>query len=218
MGPLERSTLHPRGFNEGAALPYGLRVAEINAALNDVYNFFYDVNRYLIEKGWDRLEETLLAASFSGMLSEMVVQGISKRSAAVIKNQRHNGRPDLVPPGHYDADAVLRGDHGIEVKASRFSAGWQGHNVESGWILIVQFNAASERPTVIDRVRAATLDEDDWSFSGRSATSRRPPTAGINRSGVRKLEANPVYSDPNYRARLAPRTRAIATESEQALE
>ena len=84
MGALDRPTLHPKGFNDGAALPYGVRVGEIKAALDDVYDFFYDVNRYLIEKGWDRLEETLMAASFSGMLSEMVVQGISKRSAAVI--------------------------------------------------------------------------------------------------------------------------------------
>jgi hypothetical protein len=218
LGKLHRPTLHPKGFNEEAALPYGLRVGEIKAALDDVYDFFYDVNRYLVEKGWDRLEETLMAASFSGMLSEMVVQGISKRSSAVIKNQRHNGRPDLVPRGVYDSDAVLRGDQGIEVKASRFSTGWQGHNVESGWILIVQFTVEEDRPTVIDRVLAAPLEEDDWSFSGRSETSRRTPTAGIKKSGVNKLGAYPVYQDPNYRPRPAPRKRATVTESEPNLE
>lgn len=218
MGYLDRPTLHPKGFNEEAALPYGLRVGEVKAALDDVYDFFYNVNRLLVEKGWDRLEETLMAASFSGMLSEMVVQGISKRSSAIIKNQWHNGRPDLVPRGTYEADGILHGDHGIEVKASRFSSGWQGHNVESGWILIAQFAIRQDAPTIIDRVLVAALDEDDWSFSGRSATSRRTPTAGIKRSGVRKLEANPVYLDPNYTPRPAPRRRVVATESEPTVE
>lgn len=36
MSSLDRATLHPRGFNDGAALPYGLRVAEVKAALDDV--------------------------------------------------------------------------------------------------------------------------------------------------------------------------------------
>jgi len=100
MSRLDRATLHPRGFNDGTALPYGLRVAEVKAALDDVYDFLYNVNRFLVGKGWDRLEETLSAASFSGMLSEMVVQGVSRRSATLTKNQHHNGRPDLVPQGY----------------------------------------------------------------------------------------------------------------------
>jgi hypothetical protein len=208
--------LHPRGFNESAALPYGLRVAEIKAAIDDVYDFFYNVNRFLVDKGWDRLEETLSAASFSGMLSEMIVQGVSKRSATVNKNMHHNGRPDLVPRGHYPGDGALHGDEGIEVKASRYSTGWQGHNVESGYLLIVQFYSEKTEPTIIDRVMAAKLDVADWSFSGRGEASRRTPTASVKRSGVEKLAANPVYLDPGYKPRPLPRRRVIVTETEPA--
>ncbi len=115
----DRPNLHPKGFNHSLKLPYGLRVAEVRAAIEDIYDFLHNVNRFLTERGWDRLEETLLAATFSGVLSEMVVQSTSKQSASVIKNQHHNGRPDLLPRGRYSNDAVLRGDEGVEVKASR---------------------------------------------------------------------------------------------------
>lgn len=207
LAAVHRATLHPRGFNERAVIPYGLRVGEVKAALDDVYDFFYNVNRFLVDKGWERLEETLSAASFSGMLSEMVVQGVSKRSTTIVKNQHHNGRPDLVLRGHYERDAVLHGVEGIEVKASRYPGGWQGHNVESGWIMIVQFHHLADEATTLDRVLLAQLEASDWSFSGRAEASRRTPTASILRSGVLKLEANPVYLDPNYRP---PRARGRA--------
>lgn len=211
---LDRATLHPKGFNESAALPYGLRVGEVKAAIDDVYDFLHHVNKFLVDRGWDRLEETISAASFSGMLSEMIVQGVSKRSATVTKNEYHNGRPDLVPVGHYEGNAVLRGDDGIEIKASRYGTGWQGHNIETGWIMIVQYFMQPESATAIDRVLAAQLAPDDWSFSGRGMTSRRTPTASIRRSGVLKLEANPIYLDPSYRPRPAPRRRAVGIETE----
>lgn len=110
---------------------------------------------------------------------------------------------------------MLHGDHGIEVKASRFSTGWQGHNVETGWIMIVQYFQDPKEPTIFDRVLAAQLEPADWSFSGRGATSRRTPTASIKKSGVRKLEANAVYLDPHYRPRPAPKAGTKAAQSER---
>ncbi len=205
---IDRPNLHPRGFNHAAELPYGLRVAEIRAALEEIYDFLHNVNRFLTERGWDRLEETLEAATFSGVISEMVVQSTSKQSAALIKNQYHNGRPDLVPRGIYPEDAVHQGENGVEVKASRNDGGWQGHNVEDGWICIFQYQIDSQtepieerEPTKFVRVLLAQLDESDWSFSGRRETSRRTPTASILRSGKEKLLSNPVYLDPTYEPR-----------------
>ncbi len=208
---IERPNLHPRGFNANAVLPYGLRAAEVRAALEDVYDFLYNVNRFLVGKGWERLEETLMPATFSGVISEMVVQSVSKQSTAVIKNQHHNGRPDLLPRGLYPGDDVLQGAEGIEVKASRHKSGWQGHNVESGWIMIFQYQVdikgepvEDREPTTFVRVLIAQLGAEDWSFSGRVGASRRTPTASVLRSGVEKLLANPIYLDPTY----VPRARS----------
>jgi hypothetical protein len=208
----DRPNLHPKGFNHDITLPYGLRVAEVRAAIEDIYDFLHNVNRFLTERGWDRLEETLLAATFSGVISEMVVQSTSKQSASLIKNQHHNGRPDLVPRGHYPNDAALRGEEGVEVKASRYASGWQGHNIESGWIMICQYQVdiqsqpvENREPTKFVRVLIARLDDADWSFSGRREGSRRTITASILRSGTEKLLANPVYLDPTYE----PRRRSV---------
>jgi hypothetical protein len=162
----------------------------------------------------------LLAAAFSGMMSGLVVGGVAKQSASLTANNYHNGRPDLVPPGVYENDACHRGDEGIEVKASRTSS-WQGHNAETGWVMICVFSAdaktepVEERsPTKIDMVLCASLEESDWTFSGRSATSRRTPTASINASGVAKLNAGVIYRDPNYAPRGRKGRRAVQVITE----
>ena len=46
-----------------------------------------------------------------------------------------------------------------------------------------------------DGVYAAKLEPDDWTFSGRSATSRRTITASVNRKGMNKMLGNWIYRD-----------------------
>jgi hypothetical protein len=109
----------------------------------------------------------------------------------------------------YPEDKCLRGDDGIEVKASRRSTGWQGHNKESGWLMMCQYSVDIEteptemrEPTGVVRVLCARLDESDWSFSGRKEGSRRTATATIANA---KLIASVVYLDPAYA--VAPRKK-----------
>ena len=52
------------------------------------------------------------------------------------------------------------------------------------------------KPFVFRAVYAAKLNEDDWTFSGRSSTSRRTITASVNRNGFRKMKSNWIYEDP----------------------
>lgn len=210
----ERPPLHPRGFDFGVDLPYDLRVAEIRAGMDAFYDFVHAANSFMSNQGWNRLEETLSAATFSTLVSELVVQSVSAQSAAVIANQHHNGRPDLVPRGHYPEDRAQRGTEGVEVKASRNTSGWQGHNAETGWIMIFQYVVdattlpVEERaPTRFVRVLCANLEESDWSFSGRSPTSRRTITASILQSGLVKLTRRPLYQDPTLVSPSARRSR-----------
>lgn len=219
MRYVSRPKLKRRGFRRRTVLPYGMRVGEIEAAMQYVYDFFYDINRFLVQQGWGRLEELLSAApaAFSGLISEIAVQGISKHSLSVTRNRYHNGRPDLVPNGYYPDDSVLAGSEGLEVKSSRNPSGWQGHNVESGWLIIFQYSIDTETqpiqdrsPTFFQRTLAAQLEEDDWGFSGRTRASRRTITASILRSGLEKLLLNPVYQDPAY---APPRRRPFAKSS-----
>lgn len=145
-------------------------------------------------------------AGYSGLMSGLAVESMARETEregaapGLRANRRLNGRPDLVPRGAYPGDAVLRGEVGIEVKASRYARGWQGHNLEAGWLMVVQFAVDvltepvyDRSPTTIERVLVAELEEADWTFSGRSETSRRTITASINPLGYAKLAAGAVY-------------------------
>ena len=52
------------------------------------------------------------------------------------------------------------------------------------------------RPFRFKAVLGARLREDDWSFAGRSETSRRTITATVLPSGTKKMRANWIYTDP----------------------
>jgi len=88
----------------------------------------------------------------------------------------------------------------VGVKVSTHETSWQGHNPETGWVVVVQASVDRKTapvydrsPTVVERVLIARLDKTDWSYSGRSATSRRTPTASINKLGREKLQKGIVY-------------------------
>ena len=101
--------------------------------------------------------------------------------------------------------AVQRGSEGIEIKASRYGRGWQGHNAEDTWLMVFAFDSNTSRldketnqvqaprPFQFVKVVGAKIAKSDWQFSGRSETSRRTITASVTRSGYEKMEANWIY-------------------------
>ena len=83
-------------------------------------------------------------------------------------------------------------------------SGWQGHNPESIWLMVFCFDSNTSndliqgilpKPFRFRGVYAGKLDKSDWTFAGRSATSRRTITASVNRNGVGKMKANWIYED-----------------------
>lgn len=201
---LARPTAEAREAVPDIPLPYGLTADHVVAAMNDIYAYLHAVNSAAVLYGYPRLEDIIQPASFSGLLSELVCRAFVHATAGavpgLIRNLWPNGRPDLVPRGSYPGDAILHGADGIEVKVSRHVSSIQGHNVESGWIMVVWITVDAvtiptyERaPTTINRVAVASLEEADWSFSGRGPASRRTPTASINAGGRLKLVAGLVY-------------------------
>jgi hypothetical protein len=78
-----RNALDPSKFNATAELPYELRLDDIRAAVQDVYDFFHDVNNSLMTKGLERLDDTLRPAIMSGMLSDMLTASVAKHSRAL---------------------------------------------------------------------------------------------------------------------------------------
>ena len=135
-----------------------------------------------------------------------MTSSIPKYCPQLSKNQYHNGHPDLIPSGMFPKNAVQYSNEGIEIKASRYLNGWQGHNPEETWLMVFVFDSNRPSDTVKNiqpkpfrfiKVVGAMLDKNDWSFSGRSEVSRRTITASVTKSGYQKMMANWIYQVPN---------------------
>jgi hypothetical protein len=192
-------------FNKKANIPYGLTTQHICDAMNDFIGFLRMVNGRLNDSGSARFETILMPANFSSMVGEFMASNIPKHCKGLVKNRYHNGHPDLIPAGRFPKDSAQYEHEGIELKGSRYLKGWQGHNPEDIWLMVVIFD--SNRP--VDegknigpkafrylRVIGAQLEKKDWLFAGRSAESRRTITASVTNSGYRKMMENWIYNAP----------------------
>jgi hypothetical protein len=190
--------LDAANFNSAAELPYGLRVEHIEAVMSGFLDFLGFVNQQLNTRELQRLETMLMPANFSSIVGEFMSANIPKFCSSVSKNRFHNGHPDLIPAGVYTGDSAQHAPEGIEIKASRYLRGWQGHNPEDVWLMVFVFdcnrpNDVMPKPFRFQMVVGARLSYSDWAFSGRSATSRRTITASVADSGYRKMIANWIY-------------------------
>lgn len=198
--------LHPDGFNREAKLPHGLQTGHVHAAMNDFVNFLGFINLQLHTREMERLETMLMPANFSSIVGEFMASSIPKHCPTIVKNQYHNGHPDMIPKGRFPGDAVQHADEGIEIKGSRYLKGWQGHNPEDTWLMVFVFDSnrpvdaakgIAPRPFEFVMVVGARLTKEDWLFAGRSETSRRTITASVTKSGYEKMTANWIYKVPD---------------------
>jgi len=137
--------ISPDGFNPMAVLPFGLTTEHIHQAMNDFVRLIRVANVQLHGEGIQRLETILAPANFSGMVGDFMAATIPNYCAGLARNMYHNGHPDMIPRGRFPDDSVQYAHEGIEIKASRYVAGWQGHNPENAWLMVFVFE--SNRPT-----------------------------------------------------------------------
>lgn len=191
-------------FNSACVLPYKLTTEHVRQAMEDFIEFLGFINQQLHTKGIPRLESFLMPANFSSIVGEYMNMSIPTHCPNLVKNQYHNGHPDLIPSGMFPDDAIQYASEGIEVKGSRHPRGWQGHNPESVWLMVFHFDSNTSndtqkgigpKPFRFKGVYAAKLEMDDWTFSGRSASSRRTITASVNKSGTKKMKSNRVFEE-----------------------
>ena len=196
---------NPRGFNQFAEIPFGVTVEHVEAAMSEFTDFIGFINTQLRTRQIQRLETMLMPANFSSIVGEFMPSSIPKYCPDIVKNTYHNGHPDMIPAGRYAMNSLQHGTEGIEVKASRYLRGWQGHNAEDAWLMVFCFS--SGRPTDEAKlippapfrfllVLGAQLTKSDWQFAGRSETSRRTITAAVTGTGYRKMMDNWIYKAP----------------------
>jgi hypothetical protein len=198
-------TVRIEDFNRNAIIPFGVNIGHICAAMNDFVSFIQMIDVRLHENGTQRFESMLMPANFSSIVGEFMGANIPKYCSSIVKNNYHNGHPDMVPAGRFRDDSVQYCEDGIEIKGSRYLKGWQGHNPEDCWLMVFVFD--SNRPVDLSKgigpkpfkflkVVGAKLEKSDWLYAGRSETSRRTITATVTDTGYQKMMNNWIYKAP----------------------
>lgn len=196
---ITRNTVDATKFNSLAKLPYELRLQDFQIALQDVYDFFFDVNSHLSAKGLQRLDDMLRPAIMSGLLSDMLTASLAKHSRTLTENQFFNGHPDLVVQGVYPNNATRAGTQGIEIKTTRKVGGAvDTHGARNQWMCVFVYDvdtetepAATRRPMTFREVYLAEVTIDDFRKNPRGELGTR--TATLHKDGVKKLRENWIY-------------------------
>ena len=186
-------------FNRAAHLPYELRLQDFQIAMQDVYDFFFDVNKLLTKKGLQRLDDMLRPAIMSGVLSDMITSSLASHARTLTQNEHFNGHPDLVVQGVYTSNAVKAGDQGIEIKTTRKSGGAvDTHGARDQWMCAFVYEvdnetepAQSRRPMTFTEVYLGKVSVEDFRKNARGELGTR--TATLHKEGIKKLRENWIY-------------------------
>ena len=180
-------------------MPYELRLKDFELAMQDVYDFFFDVNILLQSKGLHRLDDMLRPAAMSGMLSDTLTASMAKHTRTLVENQHFNGHPDLILNGRYPNDSVRSGDYGIEIKSTRKKGGAvDTHGARNQWMCVFVYEtdhetepAENRAPMRFTEVYLAQVVESDFRKNPRGELGTR--TATLDREGIKKLRSNWIY-------------------------
>jgi hypothetical protein len=197
--PIIRNSPNPDCFNRSVELPYNLRLQDFEMAMRDTYDFFFDVNKFLAERGLERLDDMLRPAIMSGLLSDMLTNSLATHSRSLTQNRYHNGHPDLIVKGQYPDDRVKAGELGVEIKSTRKRGGAvDTHGARAQWlcVFVYEIDAESEpavdrRPMTITEVYLGHVEPGDFRRNERGELGTR--TATLDRAGIAKLREQWVY-------------------------
>jgi len=186
-------------FNPSAILPFQLRLKDFELAMQDVYDFFYDVNVLLVGKGLQRLDDMLRPAIMSGLLSDMLTASMAKHSRTLVQNRYFNGHPDLVVRGVYSGDSVRAGSDGVEIKTTRKSGGAvDTHGARDQWMCVFVYDIDNLTEPAVKRhamefteVYLGQVSVSDFRQNPRGLLGTR--TATLDRNGIQKLRSNWIY-------------------------
>lgn len=209
---MAKATIDKAGLNDEAVLPYELRITDFENAMQDVYDFFNDVNSLLLSKGLPRFDDMTRPAAMSGMLSDMITASLARFSRSLTQNTYFNGHPDLVVRGEYPGNGVPSGEHGIEIKSTVKEGGAvDTHGARAQWMCVFVYETDTKSEPAKDRlpmqfteVYLAQVVEADFRSNKRN-TDKGTRTATLHGEGVKKLRQNWIYKTPSIaqRKRLA---------------
>jgi len=167
--------------------------------MQDVYDFFFDVNVLLSGKGLQRLDDMLRPAIMSGLLSDMLTASLAKHSRTLVQNRHFNGHPDLVVQGVYPKDSAQAGTEGVEIKTTRKAGGAvDTHGGRDQWMCVFVYvvdnetePATARGPMVFTEIYLGQVVVADFRKNARGELGTR--TATLDREGIAKFRKSWVY-------------------------
>jgi hypothetical protein len=206
-----RRTPDQSKFNSAVELPFELRIEDFRLAMQDVYDFLFNVNSHLVSRGLERLDEMLRKANMSGMISDMLTASVAKHSRSLVVNAHHNGHPDLLVRGQYPNNAAKAGEMGVEIKSTTKAGGAvDTHGGRDQWMCVFVYAVDNVTEPAIDRlamrfteVYIGRVGIGDFRRNERSALGTR--TSTLHAEGIARLRQNWVYLDQAASIRKAAR-------------
>lgn len=202
MTAIKKAELDKSKLNSQLEMPYALRLVDFEMAIQDVYDFFFDVNTYLLDRGLQRLEDMLRPANLSGTLSDMVTDSLAQHSRTLTVNMKHNGHPDLLVKGRYPNNEAKAGEDGVEVKTTRKPGGavdTHGGRDQTMCVFVYDIDndrskaAADREPLRFREVYLSKVTTGDFRRNERGELGTR--TATLHADGVRRFREGWVYLD-----------------------
>ena len=200
---LEKNTVDRKWFNPSPLfLPYSLRMSCFAEAMQDVYDFLYNVNKLLLEEGLQRLDDMLRPAAMSGIISDMLTARLAHHTLSLCENRHFNGHPDLIVKGVYPNDVVAAGWEGIEIKSTSKKGGavdTHGARDQNMCVFVYELDTRTEpainrRPMRFTEVYLAPVTVEDFRTNGRGPLGTR--TATLNKAGLANLRRYWLYMKP----------------------
>lgn len=196
---LKHQTVDPTGFNNDLVLPFELRLKDFEIAMQDVYDFFFDVNTLFQKKGLPRLDDEIRPAIMLGLLSDMLTASLAKHSRALTQNLYFNGHPDLIVKGRYPNNKIKAGADGVEIKTTRKKGGAvDTHGARDQWMCAFVYEtdhvtepAEERRPMKFTEIYLGHVTVADFRRNERGELGTRTATLGAE--GIKKLRSNWVY-------------------------
>jgi hypothetical protein len=201
--PIDRAEPDPDAFNSAAVLPYNLRLKDFEMAMQDVYDFFFDVNKLLQNKGLQRLDDMLRPAIMSGVLSDMLTASLARHSRSLTENAYFNGHPDLVVKGEYSNNSIKAGTKGVEIKTTLKPGGavdFHGARDQCLCVFVYKIDDTTEpvtarSPMLFTEIYCGHVTKSDFRRNERGALGTR--TATLHKDGIARFRGNWVYKHPH---------------------
>ena len=188
------------GFNPKATIPFGVTTEHLYESMKEFTGFVELIDFQLRAQQMARFEDILMAANFSSLVGEFMSRTIPKHCKTVVKNNHHNGHPDILPAGKYPNDSAQRaGTDGIEIRASRYLKSWQAHKADDKWLMMFVFQSGRLNPKVTEQVgfkflivAGGLLTKTDWP-ARRWETGHTMTEESVTTTAAQRMMSNWIY-------------------------